>query len=63
MDWCVCVCGEITHRLALIEVDIIGVWDEEESIPPLLVVLQILEQRAREDGLILQRNLWREADP
>lgn len=45
------------HSLAVVVVDAVGVGDEEETVPPFLVLLQVLEQRPREDTPVLQRNL------
>lgn len=46
-----------THRFALVEVDGVAVWDEDETVPPLPVLLQVLEQAPGEDGVTRQRVL------
>lgn len=47
-----------SYCFVLIIVDIVRVWDKQEAVPPFFAFLQILKERAREDGLVLQRNLW-----
>lgn len=42
-----------THRFAVVTVDEVRVWDEEEAVPPFLVLLQVLKKGAREDGLVV----------
>ena len=41
-----------THRLALVEADGVGARHEDEAVPPLPVLLQVLEQVPREDGAV-----------
>ena len=48
------------YRFAVVIVDVVGVWNEDEAVPPFLVLLQILKERAREDGFVLQRNLQKD---
>ena len=43
-----------THRLALIEADGVGARHEDEAVPPLPVLLQVLEEVPREDGPVHQ---------
>lgn len=47
-----------SHRLAVVVLDVMGVWDGKEVVPPFLVFLQVLEEGAWKNGLVLQRNLW-----
>lgn len=56
MGWTECFISP--HRFVVIIVDIVRVWDEQEAVPPFLALLQVLKEWAREDRLVLQRNLW-----
>ena len=47
----------VSYLLVLVEVDLVGVVHVDKTVPPFLVLLQILEETAGEDGLALQRVL------
>lgn len=46
------------HHFVLVKHQPIVVWHEAEAVPPLLVVLLVLEEVPREDDALLQGHLW-----
>lgn len=46
------------HHFVLVEDQPIVVGHEAEAVPPLLVVLLVLEEVPREDDALIQRHLW-----
>lgn len=45
------------YCFVLITADVVRVRHKQEAVPPLLVLLHVLKDGSREDGLVLQRNL------
>lgn len=48
------------HHFVLVEDQPVVMGHEAEAVPPLLVVLLVLEEVPREDDAFVQRHLWRE---
>ena len=46
------------HHFVLVEHQPVVVRHETEAVPPLLVVLLVLEEVPREDDALLQGHLW-----
>lgn len=45
------------YSFVFIAADVVRVRDKQEAVPPLLVLLDVLKDGSREDGLVLQGNL------
>jgi len=49
--------GEAPHQFVLVEDQAVVVRDHAEAVPPLFVLLDVLEEVARVDDVVLQRDL------